>query len=158
MLAHATGVSGHLPELDQGAIDGANHNDSVFVASTLDDAANRGLLVEIETLWLDGGYDLEVTRQRLAERDRRRSHHWNRKRGSSKPKMDQPIGLRLPVGRTSSSLSNDGQWRRNTDRMSEHRRAPLALAVASLVAAKLIGPTGGLSSCPAYFGHSRISI
>src|ERR1035437_8210763 len=41
----------------------ANRNDSVLLAPTLDDAAKRGLLTEIETLWLDRGYDSNVTRE-----------------------------------------------------------------------------------------------
>ncbi len=50
------------------AIDGANRNDSVLLAPTLDNAAGRGLLAEIDTIWLDRGYDSDITRQRLAER------------------------------------------------------------------------------------------
>jgi len=49
-------------------IDGANRNDSVLLAPTLDAAAGRCLLGEIDTLWLDRGYDSGVTRERLAER------------------------------------------------------------------------------------------
>ena len=37
--------------------DGANRNDSILLAPTLDDAAARGLLEDVETLWLDRGYD-----------------------------------------------------------------------------------------------------
>jgi transposase len=33
--------------------EGANRNDSILLAPRLDDVANRGLLVDIETLWLD---------------------------------------------------------------------------------------------------------
>jgi len=40
--------------------EGANRNDSVLLAPTLDDVAARGLLVEIETLWLDRGYDSDA--------------------------------------------------------------------------------------------------
>ena len=38
-------------------IDGANRNDSILLAPTLDDIARRGLLCDIETIWLDRGYD-----------------------------------------------------------------------------------------------------
>jgi transposase len=122
------------------AIDGANRNDSILLAPTLDDAAERGLLEDVETIWLDRGYDSEVTRERLAERllddaviARRR------KRGAAKTATrNQPMGLRWPVERTNSWLSNYGQMRRNTDRTSIHRLAQLALAVAFLLAAKLI--------------------
>lgn len=34
---------------------GANRNDSIMLAPTLDAAGGRGLLAEIETLWLDRG-------------------------------------------------------------------------------------------------------
>ena len=34
----------------------------------LDDIARRGLLGDVETIWLDRGYDSEVTRTRLVER------------------------------------------------------------------------------------------
>ena len=46
--------------------EGANRNDSVLLAPTLDDVDERGLLSEIETLWLDRGYDSGLTRARLA--------------------------------------------------------------------------------------------
>jgi len=36
-------------------IEGANRNDSILLAPTLDDAAKRGLLGDVETLWLDRG-------------------------------------------------------------------------------------------------------
>ena len=48
--------------------DGANRNDSILLAPTLDDAAARGLLEDVETLWLDRGYDSALTRARLAQR------------------------------------------------------------------------------------------
>ena len=122
------------------AMDGANRNDSVLLAPTLDDAATRGLLQEIETLWLDRGYDSEATRQRLIEREiadalivkkrRRGTAHGTR--------HNQPMGLRWPVERTNSWLSNFGQLRRNTDRKTIHRHAQFALALVFLLTAKLI--------------------
>lgn len=119
--------------------DGANRNDSILLAPTLDDAADRGLLEEIETIWLDRGYDSEATRVRLVER------HIDdaviakkRKRGKTSEKTKLPMGLRWPVERTNSWLSNYGQLRRNTDRKTIHRLAQLALAVALLLTAKLI--------------------
>jgi hypothetical protein len=48
------------------------------------------------------------------------------------------MGLRWPVERTNSWLSNYGQLRRNTDRTTAHRLAQLAFAVALLLTAKLI--------------------
>lgn len=62
-----------------------------------------------------------------------------RTRGSAEPtNKHQPMGLRWPVERTNSWLSNFGQLRRNTDRRTIHRLAQFALAVAFLLAAKLI--------------------
>ena len=120
-------------------IDGANRNDSVLLAPTLDAAAQRGLLADIETIWLDRGYDSGVTRERLAERHLRDAVIAKKRgRGAPQPKTNQPMGLRWPVERTNSWLSNFGQLRRNTDRKPLHRLAQFALAVAFLLTAKLI--------------------
>ncbi len=121
------------------AIDGANRNDSVMLVPTLDDAGDRGLLSDVETLWLDRGYDSDVTRERLAERNIDDAViAKKRKRGSSEAKKSLPMGLRWPVERTNSWLSNYGQLRRNTDRKSNHRLAQLTLAIVFLLTAKLI--------------------
>ena len=119
--------------------DGANRNDSVLLAPTLEDAESRGWLAQIQTIWLDRGYDSEATRERLralgiddaviAKK---------RKRGSTGPTPRQPMGLRWPVERTNSWLSNFGGLRRNNDRKTEHRLAQLALAIIFIVTAKLI--------------------
>jgi transposase len=120
-------------------IDGANRNDSVLLSATLDDAAGRGLLGEIETLWLDRGYDSDATRERLAECEIDDAIiAKKRKRGSKEPTKSQPMGLRWPVERTNSWLSNYGQLRRNTDRKTTHRLAQLALAIVFIITAKLI--------------------
>ena len=120
-------------------IDGANRNDSVLLAPTLDDAAKRGLLQDIETIWLDRGYDSDATRERLAKRKVDDAViAKKKKRGSKAPKQTQPMGLRWPVERTNSWLSNFGQLRRNTDRKTAHRLAQFALAIAFLLTAKLI--------------------
>jgi transposase len=120
-------------------IDGANRNDSILLAPTLDDIARRGLLGDVETIWLDRGYDSEVTRTRLVERGiddaviaKKRS------KGSSEGPKHQPMGLRWPVERTNSWLSNFGQLRRNTDRFNTHRLAQFALAVALIITVKLV--------------------
>jgi transposase len=119
--------------------DGANRNDSVLLAPTLDDAKRRGLLMDVETIWLDRGYDSEATRQRLIEREVTDAViAKKRKRGSREPKRNQPMGLRWPVERTNSWLSNFGQLRRNTDRRTIHRLAQFALAVTFILTAKLI--------------------
>ena len=122
------------------AVDGANRNDSVMLAPTLDDAKAKGLLQEIETIWLDRGYDSDATRQRLIERDIEDAViARKRKRGTAGgTKNNQPMGLRWPVERTNSWLSNFGQLRRNTDRKTAHRLAQFALAVVFLLTAKLI--------------------
>jgi len=120
-------------------IDGANRNDSVLLAPTLDAVTGRCLLAEIDTLWLDRGYDSGVTRQRLAERgvdDAIIAR--KRKRNTGAGTANVPMGLRWPVERTNSWLSNFGQLRRNTDRRTLHRLAQLALAIAVLLTAKLI--------------------
>jgi transposase len=122
------------------AVAGANRNDSILLAPTLDDTAGRGLLAEIETLWLDRGYDSEATRARLAERFiEDAAIATKRKPNTAKgPTKKLPMGLRWPVERTNSWLSNYGQLRRNTDRRTIHRLAQFALAVALLLTAKLI--------------------
>ncbi len=122
-----------------GVADGANRNDSVLLAPTLDDVAKRGLLADIETLWLDRGYDSEVTRARLTEHEITDAViARKRKKGAAGGTKNQPMGLRWPVERTNSWLANYGQLRRNTDRRPMHRLAQLALAVAFLLTAKLI--------------------
>jgi transposase len=119
--------------------DGANRNDSILLVPTLDDVARRGLLSDIETLWLDRGYDSDVTLTRLTD------HGIDdaviakkRKRGSDEGPKNQPMGLRWPVERTNSWLSNFGQLRRNTDRFTAHRLAQFALAVALIITVKLM--------------------
>jgi transposase len=120
-------------------VSGANRNDSVLLASTIDDLGGRGMLGEIETIWLDRGYDSELTRDRLAERNITDAMiAARRKRGGSGVKKNQPMGLRWPVERTNSWLSNFGQLRRNTDRKRPHKVAQLALAITFLIVAKLI--------------------
>ena len=121
------------------AIDGANRNDSVMLEPTLDDAAKRGLLAEIETIWLDRGYDSAVTRQRLIDRLLNDAIiAKKRKKGEAKGKNPQPMGMRWPVERTNAWLAAYGQLRRNTDRKVVHRLAQFALAVVFLLTAKLI--------------------
>jgi transposase len=119
--------------------DGANRNDSILLAPTLDDVGQRGLLSEIETLWLDRGYDSELTRTRLVARGIGDAViAKKRKRGSNEGTKPQPMGLRWPVERTNSWLSNFGQLRRNTDRFNAHRLAQFALAVALIITVKLV--------------------
>lgn len=121
------------------ATDGANRHDTVLLEPTLAVVKARGLLAEIETLHLDRGYDNGVVRSLVAEAgiddlvcSRRRQA------GTAAAKKPVPLGMRWPVERTNSWLSNFGQLRRNTDRRTIHRLAQLALAVAILLTAKLI--------------------
>ena len=122
-------------------IGAANRNDCKLVAATLDAADIRGLLTDVETIHLDRGYyydfviedctsrgidDVQVAKPRPRAAKRRRT------------KKIIPLGLRWPVERTNSWLSNFGQLRRNTDRRSRHRAAQLALAIAFILTAKLI--------------------
>lgn len=119
--------------------EGANRNDSILLAPTLDDVKDRGLLADIETLWLDRGYDSALTRTRLVERGITDAMiAKKRRRGSATGSKRQPMGLRWPVERTNSWLSNFGQLRRNTDRFSVHRLAQFALAVALIITVKLV--------------------
>jgi hypothetical protein len=61
-----------------------------------------------------------------------------RHRGSRDAPRCRPLGLRWPVERTNSWLSNYGQLRRNTDPKVVHHLAQVALVVTLLVVAKLI--------------------
>jgi transposase len=121
------------------AADGANRNDCVMLEPTLEAVAERGLLGECETLHLDRGYDNGVVRRAVADAgidDLVCSKV--RQRGTANTKKIVPLGLRWPIERTNSWLSNFGQLRRNTDRRRVHRLAQLALAVTLLLTAKLI--------------------
>jgi transposase len=120
------------------AIDGANRHDSKLLAPTLEAAKQRGLLADIETLWLDRGYDSNVTRNHIAECGIVDSMIAKQRRNGEPKKKPQKLGLRWPVERTNSWLSNFGQLRRNTDRRNIHRLAQLSLAIVCLLTAKLI--------------------
>ena len=61
-----------------------------------------------------------------------------RRAGEPKPATKPSLGMRWPVERTNSWLSNFGQMRRNTDRRVGHRLAQLCLAIVVLITAKLI--------------------
>jgi transposase len=120
-------------------IAGANRNDCVLLDPTLDAVDARGLIAEIDTFHLDRGYDNNVVRQLCTDIGlddlivaKRRT------RGSGKVKLDVPLGMRWPVERTNSWLSNFGQLRRNTDRFIHQRLAQLALAIALIITIKLI--------------------
>jgi transposase len=123
------------------AIDGANRHDTILFPATLEAAKERGLLMDVETIWLDRGYDSGTVRDILAtEGIDDAVIAKKRKRGTSKKgePSKQPLGLRWPVERTNSWLSNFGELRRNNSRRVAHRLAEIALAVTVLLAAKLI--------------------
>jgi transposase len=121
------------------ATDGANRHDTVLFEPTLAQVAARGLLAECETLHLDRGYDSAGVRTLVAQAgiDDLVCRKQRPPNTATSPKS-VPLGLRWPIERTNSWLSNFGQLRRNTDRRVVHRLAQLALAIALLLTAKLI--------------------
>jgi len=117
----------------------ANRNDCTLLEPTLAAADARGLLEECDTLHLDRGYDNGVVRGVVAAAgidDLVCSKV--RPRGDGALKKLVPLGMRWPIERTNSWLSNFGQLRRNTDRRTPHRLAHMALAIVLLLTAKLI--------------------
>lgn len=119
----------------------ANNNDCTLVAATLDTVARRGLLADVQTLHMDRGYDFAFVRDACTARgvtDVIIPRCRKRKAKGRLTKKTIPLGLRWPVERTNSWLTNFGQLRRNTDRRTHHRAAQLALAIAILLTAKLI--------------------
>lgn len=120
-------------------IAGANRNDCVLLEPTLDAIDARGLLEDIDTMHLDRGYDNGVVRALCAQiglDDLIVAK--KRKAGEGKVKVHVSLGMRWPVERTNSWLSNFGQLRRNTDRFIHHRLDAIALAIALVVTIKLI--------------------
>lgn len=118
---------------------GAHRHDIILFQPTLEAVADRGLTPNIETLHLDRGYDAK------------RIHHScatygiddvictkQRPAGTATTPLPVPLGMRWPIERTNSWLTNFGQLRRNTDRRLIHRLAQLALAITLLITAKLI--------------------
>ena len=61
-----------------------------------------------------------------------------RRPGTGRVRLDVPLGMRWPVERTNSWLSNFGQLRRNTDRFIHQRLAQFALAITLIITIKLI--------------------
>lgn len=120
-------------------IAGANRNDCVLLEPTLDAIDGRGLLDDVDTMHLDRGYDNNVVRALCAQvglDDLIVAK--KRKAGEGKVKVNVSLGMRWPVERTNSWLSNFGQLRRNTDRFIHHRLDSIALAIALVVTVKLI--------------------
>ncbi len=119
--------------------DGANRNDVMLVAPTLTTVAARGLVADIETLHFDRGYDNPRVQQVCCEKGLS-DIICARKRpaGTGSEPLRVPLGMRWPVERTNSWLSNFGQLRRNTDRKIAQRLDQFALAVALIIAVKLV--------------------
>ena len=124
------------------ATDGANRHDTILFEPTLEAASNRGLLVDVETMHLDRGYDSAAVRDHCASQGLddvicARQRHTASQR-TPRAKRPVPLGMRWPVERTNAWLVNFGQLRRNTDRKIDHRLAQMALAIILLITAKLI--------------------
>ena len=126
------------------AIDGANRNDMVLLGPTLDAFCATGLAPDVETLHLDKGYDNGVTIT-LTTKATLTDLVCAKRRKPGEPKVKaktkngtHTLGLRWPVERTNSWFTNYGQLRRNTDRFIHQRLAQIDLAVACILAIKLI--------------------
>ena len=120
--------------------DGANRHDTILFEATLDAAVARGLLDEVGTVHLDRGYDSAGVRAALVDRGVTDIVCAKQRRGKAArgKKKTLTLGLRWPVERTNSWLSNYGQLRRNTDRFVVHRLAQLALAITLILTVKLV--------------------
>jgi transposase len=121
--------------------DAANRQDYWLLEPTLQAADQRGLLIDIETLHVDRGYDNRIVRDCCRDMGiddvvgPKRVRKYQRGR---RPRHKVPMGYRWPVERTNSWLSNFGQLRRSTDRRTIHRLAQLSFATTLLIVAKLI--------------------
>jgi hypothetical protein len=120
---------------------GANQVDSKLLDATLDAVDARGLLGEIGTLHLDRGYDNGNVRAICHHLDlqdvitaKKRKPLSPTKKAAKQP---VPMGMRWPVERTNSWMSNFGQLRRNTDRFVHHRIDQINLAIAAVITIKL---------------------
>ncbi|MFT3854542.1 MAG: hypothetical protein QM733_17650 [Ilumatobacteraceae bacterium] len=112
--------------------------DSMLIG-TLNEVAANGLLVDIDTLHLDRGYDYPIVRERLAALG---LTELDVQRRGTKPPKGAPhrltLGLRWIVEATNSWWSNYGQLRRSTDQRHHHRNAALSLATVILITGKLL--------------------
>ena len=103
----------------------------------------------MQTLHLDRGYDSSLTMQRchslgltdiVCAKKKTKSETKAKTKTKTKPatsaKKPHTLGLRWPVERTNSWLSNFGQLRRNADRFSKQRLGQVALAVALILTVK----------------------
>ncbi len=124
------------------AIDGANRHDSKLLVPTLMNVFERGYLGDVQTLHLDRGYDSYVAVENCKAMGIDKTIiAKKRKVGTALKNVFAPLGLRWPVERTNSWLSNFGQLRRNTDRFIAHRAAQLAFGISMLLFVKLMKAT-----------------
>ena len=120
---------------------GANRQDNTLLPATLAAVEQRGLLVDIETLHLDRGYDNRIVRadcQQLGLTDVIIARKRKRRPGRNRTRVQLSLAMRWPVERTNSWFVNYGQLRRNTDRQPSHRDLELALAATIIITIKLI--------------------
>ena len=113
-----------------------------MLVPTIEAIDEAGLVVDIETLHLDRGYDYPVVREWLAGFGLDDLNI--QRRGTKNPARKPPIrlGLRWIVEATNSWWSNYGQLRRSTDRKICHRHAALCLATTVLIVGNLITHRG----------------
>ena len=120
------------------AIDAANRHDIRLLEPTVEAVKANGLLVDIDTMHLDRGYDYPVIRQRLAVYDLHDVCIQPRKKRGGPARQPMRLGLRWIVEAANSWWSNYGQLRRNTDRKVIHRHAALCFATTILIVGKLL--------------------
>src|SRR3990172_4672286 len=128
----------------------ANRNDCKLLEPTLDSVAARGLLLEAGSIHLDRGYDYDFVRHACISRGPRPVIPHRRPDGQGRHKRLTPLGLRWPVERTNSWLTNFGQLRRNTDRYTHQRQAALELAITLIITIKLVKWAGRWQPRTAY--------
>jgi len=121
----------------------ANTADLNLVEDTLDAVDAHGYEVEIEQAHLDRGYDAVAVRELFAESGiqahiAHRSRHVRGRKYGTRARNPIPLGRRWRIERSNSWLSNCGQLRRSTDRKPIHREATLDLAIAFVLATKLV--------------------
>lgn len=132
------------------AIDAANRHDSKLVEPTLAAISQRGLHHDIDTIHADKGYDYRfvdtlISNVGIDDVNIARKA----KRGDTESRAPYRIDSRWIVERTNSWLEAFGQLRRNTDRKPFHRAAQLALAIVTLITARLIDWRNRYSPKPA---------
>ncbi len=122
------------------AIAPANRHDSKLVEPTLDVLTRSGLIGDIDTIYLDKGYDYRFVDDLVAQVGIHDAVIVRKRKPHEPTNAPRPwrIDRRWVVERTNSWLTDFGQLRRNTDRKTIHRLAQLALAITALITAKLI--------------------